>query len=384
MDLKQFIEPQTRHLVKTTEGALAFVPPPLPPKFKVGEVALKLALADRSLGELNGAARRLQDPYILIAPLIRREALTSSAMEGTITTIDEMLLQEIVPEAKKDDDAREASNYTFALRKCMDELRAIPVSGRLIRNGHRLLLSGLSPQRGAGKRPGEYKAHQNAIGDSGDSIFTARYVPPPPEQTKQCMHELELFINREDRKPGEELIDIALAHYQFEAIHPFQDGNGRMGRMLVTLMAQQLGLIQLPLLHISATLEKIKPHYIDKLFRVSTSADWEGWVAFFLETIAQSCLTATKLVDKTIALHTELKSRALGANKNHRLASIIDALFTQQWTTAPEVSKHCGVSFPTAQNDIQELVKLEILRPLPNTRPAIFVAQPIWDLSKRD
>ncbi len=345
---------------------------------------MKLATAAKAVGELNGAVRRLQNPYMLIGPLIRREALTSSAMEGTITTIDEMLLQEIVPEAQKDDDAREASNYSFSLRKTSDAMASLPISGRLIKQGHRMLLSGLSPHRGAGKRPGEYKSHQNAIGDSGDTIHTARYVPPPPAETIQCMAELEAFINRPDRQDGEQLIDLALAHYQFEAIHPFQDGNGRMGRMLITLMAIQMGLIGLPLLHVSGTLEPRKPEYIEKLFAVSTHGKWIEWIEFFLDIAIQSCVAATRIVDKTIALHSELKKRALQTTKNHRLGSIVDALFTKEWTTATETAALCGTTFPTAQGDIQDLVRLEILRPIANTRPAIFVAQPIWDLSKRD
>jgi Fic family protein len=383
MDEQQFSPEQQRHLLRTVDGAWAFVPPPLPPKIDIGPVAIQLAAAAKAVGELNGAARRLQNPYMLITPLIRKEALTTSAMEGTITTIDNMLLQEIVPEAKKDDDAREAYNYVAAVRRTTEDMKTLPISGRLLKSAHEILLSGLSTSRGAGKRPGEYKKLQNAIGDPGDDIFTAKYVPPPPQQTPQCMAELEGYINRQDRKDGEELIDLALGHYQFEAIHPFQDGNGRIGRMLVTLMAMQMHLMELPLLHISATLEKDKPAYIEKLFAVSARGAWAEWISYFLGTVQASCKAATTIVDKAISLHAVLKSRALLNNKNHRLPSIIDDLFIKEWTTAAKAAALCGVSFPTAQSDIQQLVKLEILRPIPHTRPAIFVAQAIWDLSKR-
>lgn len=157
---------------------------------------------------------------MLVTPLIRKEALTTSAMEGTITTIDDILFQEIVPNKLKDDDAREAYNYKAALSLTMEQCKTLPISGRVLKHAHRILLSGLSPGRGAGKHPGEYKKQQNAIGTTGDSIFTARYVPPPPKETEDCMARLEGFINREDRTSGEELVDLALAHYQFEAIHP--------------------------------------------------------------------------------------------------------------------------------------------------------------------
>ena len=384
MDALQFTDGQKVNLVRTIEGAWAFVPPMLPPKVNIGEVAIQLAATAKQIGELKGAARRLTNPYMLIMPLIRREALTSSAMEGTITTIDDMLLQEVTPEAHRNDDAREVLNYIQALRQAIRQMETLPISGRLIRSGHKTLLSGLSPQRGAGKRPGEYKAMQNAIGDQSDTIFTARYVPPPPVQTEQCMAELEVFINRENRADGEELLDLAMAHYQFEAIHPFQDGNGRMGRMLITLMAIQFGLVNLPLLHVSAVLERRKPEYIERLFEVSTHGKWLEWIAFFLDTVSASCKMAIDKVDSTIALHSDLKQRATTAKRNYRLNSIIDSLFEKEWTTATEVARRCGVTFPTAQSDILALVQLEILRRIPNTRPAIFVAQPIWDLGKRD
>jgi Fic family protein len=384
MKIEPFSELQQKYIVKTTEGANAFVPPTLPPKFDIGKIALNLAAAAQALGELNGAARRLQNPYILIGPLIRKEALTTSAMEGTITTIDDMLLEEVLQNLNTDENAREASNYKVALSKTLDQLATLPISHRVIKEGHKQLLSGLSVERGANKRPGEYKSHQNAIGQMGDTVVTARYVPPPPKETLECMDALEAFINREDRKRGEALIDIALCHYQFEAIHPFADGNGRIGRMLVTLMAMQFQILDLPLLHISANLENKKPEYIEKLFAVSARGEWEAWINFFLEAVQQSCERATESVDQIINLQSELKQRATQRHKNHRLSVIIDSLFEKEWTTAVEVQKLCAISFPTAQSDILELVKLEILQPMKKARPLIYVARPIWNLSARD
>jgi Fic family protein len=384
MKIEPFSELQQKYIVKTTEGANAFVPPTLPPKFDIGKIALNLAAAAQALGELNGAARRLQNPYILIGPLIRKEALTTSAMEGTITTIDDMLLEEVLQNLNTDENAREASNYKVALSKTLDQLATLPISHRVIKEGHKQLLSGLSVERGANKRPGENKTHQNAIGQMGDTVVTARYVPPPPKETLECMDALEAFINREDRKRGEALIDIALCHYQFEAIHPFADGNGRIGRMLVTLMAMQFQILDLPLLHISANLENKKPEYIEKLFAVSARGEWEAWINFFLEAVQQSCERATESVDQIINLQSELKQRATQRHKNHRLSVIIDSLFEKEWTTAVEVQKLCAISFPTAQSDILELVKLEILQPMKKARPLIYVARPIWNLSARD
>jgi Fic family protein len=383
MKEEQFLVEQRQHLVKTIEGAVAFVPPQLPPTLDLSKIAAKLATTSIAIGELNGAARRLQNPYMIVSPLIRKEALTSSAMEGTFTTIDDMIIEEVSPPAQKNDDAREAYNYVSALKQLNEAIKTYPVNGALIREGHKILLSGLSPARGAGKKPGEYKIQQNAIGQSGDTIFTARYVPPPPMQTVDCMEALDRYITRKDRIAGEELIDIALIHYQFEAIHPFQDGNGRMGRMLITLLAQKFGLVELPLLHISSILENQKPEYINRLHEVSTENKWIEWIDFFLSVTRQSCLEAISIIDKLLVLQVALKQNALKASRSHRLATIIDALFDKHWTTAGEVEKLCGVSFPTAQSDIQELVKLEILTPIQNTRPAIFVATQIVNLSRR-
>jgi Fic family protein len=197
------------------------------------------------------------------------------------------------------------------------------------------------------------------------------------------MDALENYINRDDRKDGQELIDLALVHYQFEAIHPFNDGNGRIGRLLITLMAQQLKLVPLPLLHISASIEKKKDEYIDRLFKVSTHGQWEQWIAFFFDTVKDSCKDAIRLADETIELQKNLKQTALENHANHRLATLIDRLFVNPVITVSEAQKVCDVSFPTAKSDLEQLAKLEIIEPIKETRPATYVAYPIWRLSAR-
>jgi Fic family protein len=383
MQPDDFSAKQRQHLTKTTSGSWAFIPPKLPPQIEYGPIAFNLAAATGAIGELKGATRRLPNPYMLVMPLIRKEALTSSAIEGTITTINNMLLEQIAPREGGDDNAREAFNYVRALRGAEDDLKKLPISHRVIKQAHKTLLSSLSPTRGAGKRPGEYKSDQNAIGKQGDDENTARYVPPPPNETAVCMDELERFINREDRKPGEELIDIALAHYQFEAIHPFNDGNGRIGRMLVTLMAQQLLFSSDPLLHISANIENKKDEYISKLFAVSTQGDWTNWINFFLDAVKESCMSATNVVDKIINLQTDLRQKAIQRNGNHRLATIVDSLFTKEWITIGEAAKLCRVTYPTAQSDLDELATLEIIQRVQNARPIIYISPAIWNLGGR-
>jgi Fic family protein len=383
MSPDDFNEKQRKFLVKTAAGAWAFVPPPLPPTLDFAEFTLELGSAAASIGELKGAARRLSNPYMLIGPLIQKEALTSSAMEGTITTIESMIFEQAAPQSAQDENAREAANYVRAIRQATAQLQDIPISHRLIKDAHKSLLSGLSNARGQGKRPGEYKQSQNAIGRLGDTEKTAKYVPPPPLQAMAAMDDLEKFINRENRRPGEALIDLALAHYQFEAIHPFLDGNGRVGRMLVTLMAMQTKLIDLPLLHISAEIEKKKEDYITWLFEVSTRELWETWVCYFLNTVTASCEAATSMVENILQLEKDLKLRAIKVRKNHRLGTIIESLFAQHWITAADAQKICGTHFQTAQNDLEQLVQAEILSAIPSGRPQIYVAREISTFSYR-
>jgi Fic family protein len=383
MDRSLFTTSQLQHLVKTIQGADAFAPPPLPPDLDFSEFARELGAAGAAIGELKGAARRLSNPYMLIGPLIQKEALTSSAMEGTITTIEEMILEQANPTSTHDENAREASNYVRAVRHAVEQLNQLPISHRLIKEAHRKLLSGLSTSRGQGKQPGEYKKSQNAIGKRGDTEHTARYVPAPPLEAQKAMDDLEKFINRDNRQPGEALIDLALIHYQFEAIHPFLDGNGRVGRMLVTLAAMQSKLLDLPLLHISAEIEKNKDEYLDQLFTVSTQASWERWIKYFMGVVRKSSEAAITKIDEILTLEKNLKSRAAIGKKNHRLNAIIEALFVQYWTTASETQKICGTHFQTAQNDLEQLVQTGILSALDSGKPQTYVAREIWNIANR-
>ena len=384
VDITEFSTEQQKHLIQTLSGAWAFVPPLLPPQIAITpEIAMALAQTAMAIGELNGASRRLQNPYMLVNPLIRKEALTSSAMEGTFTTINNIILEEVEPSLSGNDDSREAYNYANALGRAEFMLENLPLSHRVIKHAHVMLLSGLSAQRGAGKKPGEYKTSQNAIGQIGDDVRSARYVPPPPAQTQNCMDDLEKFINREERLQGQKLLDLAVIHYQFEAIHPFNDGNGRMGRMIITLAAKQMGLIDLPILHVSSFLESRKNEYIEKLFAVSTKSEWEQWIVFFLFAIEQSSLAATKLVDRIINLQSELRELVKLRGKSKRLSLIVDELFSKGWTTATETHKNIGVTFKTAQADLKELVNLGILQENSTKHSIVYFAPQINKLSDR-
>ncbi len=383
MNPDKFSTIQRKQLLHLGDDGYAFIPAPLPPELNYVDLIVPLTDASATIGELNGAARRLQNPHILIGPLQRREALTSSAMEGTITTLGDIILEEAGDKEDKNENAREAFNYAVAVAESTKRLKQIPISHRLIKDAHKMLLSGLGNERGANKRPGEYKINQNAVGQQGDTINMARYVPPPPKETQTCMDLLEAYINRKDVQPAYRLIDLALIHYQFEAIHPFDDGNGRIGRMLITLMAIQYKLLDLPLLHVSIYLEKQKDEYIDKMFGVSAKGAWTEWVVFFLETVEACARDAISIVDKIIDLQAKLRQQSIEVGKSPRLPMIVDSLFSKTWTTVPQTQEICGVSFPTAQADLSALVKAGILRELGTLRPRIYYSPEILALSDR-
>ncbi|MGH6854445.1 MAG: Fic family protein [Aestuariivirga sp.] len=380
MDLQAFKKP-SGEIVTTIEGYQAFVPSPLPPKLDLVRLTAPLVRTMQKVAELKGASRRLPNPHILIPPLQRREALTSSAMEGTYTTVDELVLEEAGLATGHGDDRREVFNYIVALQTSLERMKQIPISHRLIKEAHAKLLRGLSDQRGANKRPGEYKQVQNMIG--GKTPQLARFVPPPPAQAQSAMDSLEVYINRPNPEPSSQLIDLAIVHYQFETIHPFSDGNGRIGRMLTTLMAVQSGLLDLPVLYVSNALEGKKDEYIDLLFAVSAKSEWENWIIFFLDIIAESCSETIATIDRLIALHAGYRKQAPKIGRSANLLEIIDQLFNTPILTIPNVQKQLNVSHRAALLMVEKLVSAGVLREIPRRHPRLFTAPEIIAVSNR-
>ncbi len=262
MDRNGFHAKATGTLVPTIGGRKAFVPARLPPvSIDIERILPALSRATQAVGELKGIGRFVSNPLLLIRPLQRREAVSSSSMEGTYTTLTDLFLFEAgASEAATRGDNREVLNYVRALEGAIDGLATLPISSRLVRDAHRVLLTGVARHRGAAVEAGELKRGQNWIGGSG-RIDTARFIPAPPAETPRALDTLMAFVNREER--ASPLIDAALAHYQFEAIHPFADGNGRVGRMLITLILIDNGTLPQPLLYMSPYLERHKDRYID-------------------------------------------------------------------------------------------------------------------------
>lgn len=246
----------------------------------------------------------------------------------------------------------------------------------MVREAHEILLSGLSNSRGAQKRPGEYKSEQNWIG-GGRDIENARFVPPPPLETQKCMDELEAYINEEGKSRAMHLIDLALVHYQIETIHPFADGNGRVGRMIISLMAMQNDLLEMPVLYMSPAIENEKDEYIDLMFNVSARGEWTPWLKFFLSKVEAACLETVATIDRLIALQESFRAKAADAMRSTSIISIVDSLFEVPVISIPEAEQRLGMTYAGASKPINKLVELGILVELPDRYPKTFIAPAI-------
>lgn len=379
MNKTDFEHSPSGSVVPTERGQWAFVPNPLPPPLdERTKAALARPLADASaaVGELNGIGRLLPDPYLLIRPLQAQEALTSSSMEGTYTTLSDLLLVEAgAAEENRAPDTREVLNYRVALTEAIASLNELPLSLRTLRDAHRRLLGGVARHRGASVQAGEFKRNQNFIG--AYEIEKARFVPPPPRETLSCLDAMERFIHRED-SDTHALIDSALLHYQFEAIHPFADGNGRVGRMLITLHLFHSRLIRHPILYLSPTLEGRKDEYIDRMYEVSRSGDWLGWIFFFLNVVADAARQAIDTADRLRGVERNYRAALQQAGRSANLLGIVDLLFRTPAVSIPQVAEHLGVTYRAAQMNVQSLIGAGVLREYPSTsNPRLYVAQDI-------
>lgn len=281
-------------LVRTDEGAWAFVPNPLAPTFSYDESLVKLLTdATLALGKLDGVAQTLLDPHLLVGPFLRREAVASSRIEGTVTNLEQLLLFEEshrLPDTPGD--VREVANYVQALEYGLRRPPERPISLGLIREMHQVLMHDV---RGGRHGPGQFRRVQNLIGQRGQRVADARFVPPPPTELPRLLDDFERFI----AGPSElsPLIRLAFAHYQFEAIHPFEDGNGRLGRLLIALLLGEWGIVGQPLLSVSRYFDHHRDAYIDGLLAVSQRGDWRGWVELFLTAVltqAEDALTRSR------------------------------------------------------------------------------------------
>lgn len=352
-------------LIPTVENQWAFIPNSLPPEIDAMSLMEPLQSAALELGNLNGTAKLIKNPYLVIRPLQRLEALLSSAMEGTYTTANALALAEADSE-KADPSTREVLNYIRAYETAQKLLEKLPISNRVIKAAHEILLSDLHNTRG--KNPGEFKDHQNFIGGRTRKIQDARFVPPPPNETIHAMGELEKYINHENGIMFPPLINAALIHYQFETIHPFSDGNGRIGRMLIPMYLMERKMMDVPILYVSPVVEGRKDEYVDRMLAVSQNGEWNQWINFFLEVVEQSCAATNTTINKLLNLNESFRKQLVEINGSAKLQSLVDALFDKPVITIPKAAEMMQTSYPTAASGIQKLVQLGILEELDYTQ----------------
>ncbi len=346
----------------------AFVPhplPPVPPLELTGARQHLLERATLAIGRLDGVSALLPDPQLFLYAFVRREAVLSSQIEGTQSSLSDLLLFELdeVPGVPFDD-VVEVSNYIAALEYGMARLQAdFPLCNRLLREMHVHLMA---RGRGSDKAPGEFRRSQNWIG--GTRPGNARFVPPPPLEVEQCMAALEQFINQPaDAVPV--LVKAALAHVQFETIHPFLDGNGRLGRLLIALLLHQGGLLTQPLLYLSLYFKQHRPEYYELLGRVRTQGDWESWVDFFLEGVAQTAHGAVQTAQRLVVLFQQDTQRIQNTGRGAANAlRVHHALRIHPVTTLKLLCAETGMSFPTAGKVMQTLIQHGIARELTGQR----------------
>lgn len=356
MDLDRFDPAVMPGDFVSIDGHQAYNPDPLPPDLELTpDLFSAVAAAQKELSELAGIGRTLKNPHMLIQPFIRQEAVLSSRIEGTQAELSDVLALEAGEERFVDEprriEVREVQNYVVAMERSLEALNHGPISMDLIRSAHRTLLSGV---RGDEKRPGEFRDRQNFIAPPGvDTPRDARFVPPPASAAHYGMRELEAFI--QTPSPYPDLIDIALVHYQLETIHPFLDGNGRIGRLLITLMLCERGLLPTPLLYLSAYFNRNREEYFNRLFDVSATNSWEPWLVFFLHGIRTQATEAFTRSNALYELHDEYVSR-YQTTKSTTILQLIDLLFSRPMFTVTKATEEIGdKTYQAVNNAVNQL-----------------------------
>ncbi len=348
--------------VRCAGGYTAFVPDPLPPAIEwTPQLVRALSDADRLIGRLAGEGGRLPNPHLLIRPFVRREAVLSSRIEGTHATLGELLAAEAGAAVDRSpEDLREVANYVVALEYGVKRLKALPLSLRLTRELHAKLMAGV---RGDRATPGEFRKRQNWIGQPGATLANATYVPPPPDALMNCLGAWERFLH--DRSLPV-LVQAALMHVQFEAIHPFLDGNGRVGRLLVTLFLVEREVLPAPLLYLSAFFEATRADYYERLQGVHERSEWGAWSEYFLNGVARQSEDALSRTERINSVVARWKDKLAGASQ--ATVKLVDLLAQNPYCTVRRVEKQLKVAFTTAQRAVERLEAEGVLRQVNQAR----------------
>jgi Fic family protein len=380
MEQADFTQPNGR-LTPAIGAYAAFVPAPLYPNIEWSiDLVKALSSADQALGKLAGVGQSLVNPQLLMQPFLKREAVLSSRIEGTMASLSDLFFFEAAPsQTDVASDVREVANYIRALEVGLRVLRNRALGLNLLRDMHRALMEGV---RGGDKRPGEFRRDRNWIGPRGCRLDEATYVPPPPEELPALLDAFEKALHERTDVPP--LARFAALHYQFEAIHPFMDGNGRIGRLLVTLLLCVEGLLPHPLLYLSAFFERHRDVYYRNLLAVSQSSSWNEWLRFFLRGVHEEATDAVNRAHRLVELRERFRRMFHEARSSALLLKLIDELFHTPVITVPRAVEILGVTYHSAQDNVGRLVKAGVLKEATGKkRGRIYVARQIIQAVER-
>lgn len=365
MNPEDFRASSVGQCIRIPPGYWAFIPHPLPPQLKLDwDLVRLLSEADRALSELSGAGRLLLNPHLLIGPYMRREAVLSSRIENTQAGMGDLFLFEAdESELPGAPDVREVANYMRATDYGLARLKELPISIRLVREIHQRLMEGVRGEHG---RPGELRQSQNWIGPPGCTLNNATYVPPPVHEMFGALGAWEKYLHSDVKEPL--LIQCAFMHYQFEAIHPFIDGNGRVGRILITFFLCERGALSQPLLYISAFFERYRDEYYRRLLAVGQKGDWRGWIEFFLRGVTVQAQEALEGANQILDLHDKYRTMLGGRRVPQAALRLIERLFVSPVVSVARLSEIWEMPFPAVQRGVERLMELGILSEMTGQR----------------
>ena len=349
-----------RFIREPTGGFSAFVPKPLPPEPPLElstDLSLSLSEADTALGRLDGIVGVVPDPDLFVGMYVRREAVLSSQIEGTQSSLGDLLQEELEPAPDGTTDVQDIVRYVAAMNYGLGRLDTLPLSLRLIREIHAELLGS---GRGATATPGDFRKTQNWIGPPGATLSSATFVPPSVPEMKNALDAFEKFLHQTQEHPT--LIEVGLAHAQFETIHPFLDGNGRVGRLLVTLLIVERGVLARPLLYLSHYFKLHCLEYYDRLMAVRLEGDWEGWIKFFLDGVSTTAAEATRTAKLIFELRERHRQMILDQNMGQHAMTLLSEMFRRPVIDVKRAAEIMGTSFATANGVVSKMEGIGILR----------------------
>ena len=359
MDPKNFRSQAAGRAILAPNGFWTFIPNPLPPDISwTLPLVSALSEAERDLSRMNALSGTFPFPRLLIQPFIRNEAVISSRIEGTHASLIDLYTYETAQLSffEQTDDVREVYNYVRAMDYGLERLKTLPVSLRLILELHEKLTENV---RGGTLTPGEFRRSQNWIGPAGSTPSSAPYVPPPVDEMHRALDAMEKFMHADTQIPP--LARAGMIHYQFEAIHPFLDGNGRVGRLLILLLLCEWGLLPQPLLNLSAYFENYRQEYYDHLLAISQKGDWETWLGFFVRGVSEQARNGVVRMERLQAIRMEYQPIVDTDRNRTRMSAVVDFLFSRPILSVRQVSDGLGIPFKTAQDYLSKLVRAGVL-----------------------